>query len=331
MHTRKLQTCTEGDSMKLEWLEAVMAVAKLHSFSEAAETIPCAQSSISRHVRAAEDELNVVLFDRSSKSNTVALTSEGERVLPLIEQLLEDWAALRSATPARRARRQLVIRLGLDRWMFSSSNKGNLISALYLSCPEVQLTLQEVSVEKRMDALLRKEIDAALVPRALPVGAAPTPPELSDAVRCEPVGTQPLSIAFGGPLLPAGRDSITLKELKGLPIIFHTDIVKLYRTRPGMQRHGYFVRACLDSGFEPQIKLVDRELADIKQSLAAQGQGVFPSTIPTGLRAYPGIRYLPVEDAPYSVQYYLLFRTGDHNPAIPLLIKMFRDCFDAQT
>ena len=267
MHTRKLQTCTEGDSMKLEWLEAVMAVAKLRSFSEAAETIPCAQSSISRHVRAAEDELNVVLFDRSSKSNTVALTSEGERVLPLIEQLLEDWTALRSATPARRARRQLVIRLGLDRWMFS----------------------------------------------------------------CEPVGTQPLSIAFGGPLLPAGRGSITLKELKGLPIIFHTDIVKLYRTRPGMQRHGYFVRACLDSGFEPQIKLVDRELADIKQSLAAQGQGVFPSTIPTGLRAYPGIRYLPVEDAPYSVQYYLLFRTGDHNPAIPLLIKIFRECFDAQT
>lgn len=54
---------------------------------------------------------------------------------------------------------------------------------------------------------------------------------------------------------------------------------------------------------------------------------MFPSTIPTGLRAYPGIRYLPVEDAPCAVQYYLLSRTGDRNPAIPLLSKMFRDCF----
>ncbi len=317
--------------MKLDWLEAVAAVAKYRSFSEAAETIPCAQSSVSRYVRSAEDELGVVLFDRSSNSNSVSLTAEGERVLPLIEQLLEDWAALRSVTPACRARRQLAVRLGLDRWMFSSSSKGILISALYLSCPEVQLTLLEVPVERRIEALLRKETDAALVPRALPVDADPAPPESNDSVRYELVGTQPLSIAFGGALLPAGRESIALKELKGLPVIFHSDIVKLYRTRPEMRRHGYFVEACINSGFEPTIRLVDRELADIKQSLAAQGQGVFPSTIPTGLRAYPGIRYLPVEDAPYAVQYYLLSRTGDRNPAIPLLIKMFRDCFDAQT
>lgn len=141
------------------------------------------------------------------------------------------------------------------------------------------------------------------------------------------VGTQPLSIAFGGSLLPSGRESITLRELNGLSIIFHTDIVKRYRAHPATRRHDYFVKACLDSGFEPKIKLVDRELVDIKQSMAAQGQGVFPSTIPTGLRAYPGICYLPVDDAPYAVRYYLLFRTNDRNPAISLLIKNVRGLF----
>lgn len=313
--------------MKLEWLEAVAAVAKYHSFSEAAETIPCAQSSVSRYVRSAEDELGVILFDRASNSNSVSLTPEGECIRPLIEQLLEDWVALQNATPACRAHRQFSVRLGLDRWMFSSSSKGNLISALYLSCPEIQLSIHEVLVEKRVEALLLKEIDAALMPRALPMGADPVPLESNDSVRYELVGTQPLSIAFGGSLLPAGRESITLRELNGLPIIFHTDIVKRYRAHPATRRHDYFVKACLDSGFEPKIKLVDRELADIKQSMAAQGQGVFPSTIPTGLRVYPGICYLPVDDAPYAVQYYLLFRTDDRNPAIPLLIKNVQGLF----
>ena len=181
--------------------------------------------------------MGAVLFDRSSNSNSVFLTADGERILPLIDQLLEDWAVLRSAAPACHAHRQLTVRLGLDRWMFSSSSKGNLISTLYLSCPEVQLTLLEVPVERRVEALLRKETDAALVPRALPKDADPAPPESNDSVRCELVGTQSLSIAFGGALLPAGRESITPKELKGLPVIFHSDIVKLYRTRPEMRRH----------------------------------------------------------------------------------------------
>ena len=86
--------------MKLEWLEAVAAVVKYRSFSEAAETIPCAQSSVSRYVRSAEDELGVILFDRSSNSNSVSLTPDGERTLPLIEQLLEDWVALQNSTTA---------------------------------------------------------------------------------------------------------------------------------------------------------------------------------------------------------------------------------------
>ena len=87
-----------------------------------------------------------------------------------------------------------------------------------------------------MEALLLKEIDAALMPRALPMGADPVPLESNDSVRYELVGTQPLSIAFGGSLLPAGRESITLRELNGLPIIFHTDIVKRYRAHPATRR-----------------------------------------------------------------------------------------------
>lgn len=315
--------------MKLEWLEAVVAVAKLRSFSEAAETIPCAQSSVSRHVRSVEEELGVTLFDRSSNSNAVLLTAEGKQVLPLIEHLLEDWSALRDAPPCRGGNRQFPLRLGLDRWMFSSSSKGNLISAVYLAHPEIQLTLQEIAVEKRVEALLLKEIDAALFPQTFLSGSQPECPRFIDAVRCEPLEIQPLTIAVGADFVPAERDSISLKELKNRAFIFHTDIVKQYhRGAAPAQRHGYIVKACLDNGFEPRVITVDRELADVKQRMAVQGKGVFPSTIPAGLREFPGLRYLRLEDAPYSFQYYLLFRAGDRNPAIPRLVRVLRDCFD---
>ena len=294
--------------MKLEWLEAVAAVAKYHSFSEAAETIPCAQSSVSRYVRSAEDELGVILFDRASNSNSVSLTPEGECIRPLIEQLLEDWVALQNATPACRAHRQFSVRLGLDRWMFSSSSKGNLISALYLSCPEIQLSIHEVLVEKRVEALLLKEIDAALMPRALPMGADPVPLESNDSVRYELVGTQPLSIAFGGSLLPAGRESITLRELNGLPIIFHTDIVKRYRAHPATRRHDYFVKACLDSGFAPNeaVDVVIRP-EDIDIVPVEQGQLVGTVTNVT----FKGMQYDIIVD---FRGFKWLIQTTDHSP-----------------
>lgn len=314
--------------MKLEWLEAVSAVARLRSFSEAAETIPCAQSSVSRHIRSAEDELGITIFDRSSNSNLVSLTADGERVLPLIEKLLEDWGALQRTIDSQRGHKPRTIRLGLDKWMYSSSNKGNLISLLYLAYPEVMLSIKEIAAVNRLGPLLSQKVDAVLEPRAVLVGQEYQHRPDDESIRYELVGMQPLSIAYGEAFAPTDRDNITLRELEDQPIIFHTDIVKQYDpSNLNRERHNLFVKACLDSGFEPLIKLVDRDLADIKQSLTAQGKGVFPSTIPPGLREYPGIRYVPVSDAPYSMQYYLLSRAEDKNPAISKLADALQECF----
>lgn len=314
--------------MKLEWLEAISAVARLRSFSEAAETIPCAQSSVSRYIRSAEDELGVVFFKRSSNSNLVSLTSQGELLLPAVEKVLEDYRSLCSQISSGDHRREQPVRLGLDRRMYSSSCKGNLISLLYLAYPEVKLSFKEVSAENRLEPLLSGKVDAVLIPRPVIAGEAPRPLEWADSVRCESVGQQDLSIAYGEAFAPK-KEGISLKEIAPLPVIFHTDIVKQYD--PGQEnpnRSSLFVKACLDSGFRPKLLLVERDLADVKQTLTVHGKGVFPSTIPSRLRAYPGIRYCPVTDAPYSMQYDLLFRADEHSGAIAKLLEVLRSCFD---
>ncbi len=314
--------------MKLEWLEAISEVAALSSFSEAAEAIPCAQSSISRHVKRAENELGVVIFNRSSNSNLVTLTSKGEQILPLVQKLLEDYRQLQTACRPRSQRRPQSLRLGLNLRMYSSACKGNLMSALYMAYPEIHLTLKEFATDTRLGALHSGKVDALLVPRARLVDEPCVLQMGDDYTRCEFVGRQELSIAYGAAFAPAGRKSITLQELKGIPVIFHTDIVKAYD--PGSMeysRSDYFVKACLDSGFEPEIRLVDQNLADIKQALTVQGEGVFPSTIPSGLRAHPGICYIPVENAPFCTQYFVLWPKQNHNPAIPKLIEVLKGSF----
>lgn len=314
--------------MKLEWLEAVNTVAALSSFSEAAEVIPCAQSSVSRYVRRAEDELGVVMFKRSSNSNVVTLTAEGEQILPMIQKLLADYGELRRFTQNRRRQRHQTLRLGLSEKMYSSACKGNLMSALYMAYPEIQLTMKEFAPDAYLGILHSKKADAILVPCAVPAANGHGLWLEDEFVQCEFVGQQELSIAYGTKYTPSGRTSISLRELKDQPVIFHTDIVKAYDPADvGHSRSNWFVKACLDSGFEPKIKLVDQNLADIKQAMTAQGKGVFPSTIPCGLREYPGICYIPVENAPFCTQYFLLSLKQNKNPAIGKLIEVLKKSF----
>lgn len=314
--------------MKLEWLEAVNKVAELSSFNEAAETIPCAQSSVSRYVKQAEVELGVVIFNRSSNSNLVTLTSEGEQALPLIRKLLADYRQLQEVCLPQVHRRHQFLRLGLSRRMYSSACKGNMMSVLYMSYPEIQLTLKEFAPDAMLGALHSGKVDAVLIPCATPTGEK-SELQLGDSyTQYEFVGRQELSIAYGEAFAPVGRTSITLRELKGVPIIFHTDIVKAYDpSNIEHTRSDHFVKACLDNGFEPEIRLVDQNLADIKQALTVQGMGVFPSTIPCGLRAHPGICYIPVENAPFCTQYFVLWLNQSRNPAISKLIHVLKNSF----
>ncbi len=74
--------------MNLEQLEVFAAVAELGSFTRAAESLYISHSTTSRQVSALEQELEVRLFVRSSRS--VKLTPEGELLYTEGKHLLEE-------------------------------------------------------------------------------------------------------------------------------------------------------------------------------------------------------------------------------------------------
>lgn len=74
--------------MRLEQLEAFLAVTEMGSFQGAAQRCGVTQSTISRQVQALETELEAVLFHRQAQ---VKLTVAGESLLPRARRICQDW------------------------------------------------------------------------------------------------------------------------------------------------------------------------------------------------------------------------------------------------
>lgn len=74
--------------MRIEQLQAFLAVADTGSFQAAARHCQVTQSTISRQVQSLEAELDAPLFHRSSQAK---LTVAGERLLPKAQRICQDW------------------------------------------------------------------------------------------------------------------------------------------------------------------------------------------------------------------------------------------------
>ncbi len=74
--------------MRLEQLQAFLAVAETGSFQAAARQCGVTQSTISRQVRAIEDDLGVALFHRTAQSKP---TLAGRSLLPRATRICREW------------------------------------------------------------------------------------------------------------------------------------------------------------------------------------------------------------------------------------------------
>lgn len=81
--------------MNLKFLETFIWVAKLRSFSLAADKLHSTQAAISSRISVLEQELGAKLFNREPKG--VVLTRAGERVLQHAENVSESMARLRAS------------------------------------------------------------------------------------------------------------------------------------------------------------------------------------------------------------------------------------------
>jgi DNA-binding transcriptional LysR family regulator len=96
--------------MELYQLRSFSAVAELGQLTRAAERLHVSQPALSAQIKALEDELSVVLFERGAGGMT--LTAAGRQLLPEAERVLTAAQALRSQALALRGEVTGRVRLG---------------------------------------------------------------------------------------------------------------------------------------------------------------------------------------------------------------------------
>jgi DNA-binding transcriptional LysR family regulator len=74
--------------MRIEQLQAFLAIAETGSFQQAARRCGCTQSTISRQIQALELDLGISLFHRHYQAT---LTIGGERLLPHARRICQEW------------------------------------------------------------------------------------------------------------------------------------------------------------------------------------------------------------------------------------------------
>lgn len=146
--------------MTIIQLEYLLAVANCGSFSLASEHCFVTQPSLSMQIKALEEELGVVLLDRSKKP--VIPTEAGEVVLEQARQTLAAYNYIREAVSELKGETAGKLRLGVIPTI-APYLLHKFIPDFAQRYPRVELEIKEMVTRDIIEALKRDAIDAALV------------------------------------------------------------------------------------------------------------------------------------------------------------------------
>jgi DNA-binding transcriptional LysR family regulator len=241
--------------MQLQQLRYVVTVAEEKRFTRAAARLHVAQPSVSSAVAALEHELGARLFYRAR--GEVVLTGAGEVFLPWARQVLADCeagaAAVRDLQGLQRGRLAVGATPSLTTHLLPP-----VLASLHARHPGVELLVYEAGSQDLVRRLEDGEIDLAVV--ILPVDR----PWID--TRALTVEELVLAISADHPL--AGRRSIRVAELEGVPLVMFKD---------GYDLREATIEACRRAGFAPVLAVQGLEMDG---ALALATAGVAGAVVP---------------------------------------------------
>ena len=170
--------------MELRHLKYFIAVAEELHFGRAAQRLCIAQPPLSRQIKLLEEEIGVVLLERTKRR--VVLTTAGEIFLADAKvSVAQAEGAIRNA---QRAARGEIGKLAIGFVHSAGYNKIPLLFRLmHTRYPEVSLSLDEMTIEEQEEALRTNQIDVGIV----------RPPLIStEGLGMQVISTEPLVVFY---------------------------------------------------------------------------------------------------------------------------------------
>ncbi len=151
--------CRSG-RMTLLQLEYILALDKYRHFRRAAESCHVAQPSLSAQVQKLEEELGVILFDRSSRP--IVPTEIGRQVLAHARLVLGEVERLEALVQETTGEMAGELRVGILSTV-APYLLPIVIANFSQRYPDVMLNFQEMRAEDIVEAIRRDVLDAGLV------------------------------------------------------------------------------------------------------------------------------------------------------------------------
>jgi LysR family hydrogen peroxide-inducible transcriptional activator len=146
--------------MTITQLEYILAVEKFHHFGKAAKSCSITQPTLSMQLQKAEEELGVILFDRSK--NPILTTDEGARIIAQARLVIREYKKIFSIIDASKDEVRGDFRLGVIPTL-APYVIPLFAGAFVKKYPLVNLTVEEFKTEEIIELLNVDELDSGLL------------------------------------------------------------------------------------------------------------------------------------------------------------------------
>ncbi|WP_459618594.1 LysR substrate-binding domain-containing protein [Bordetella sp. 2513F-2] len=278
--------------MDLRQLRYFVAVAEAGSFTEAARRLNISQPPLSMQIRALEDALGTLLFDRSRRS--IVLTEAGAVLLEQARLTLAQLASAVALTQLAGQGEAGVLRVAFTGSVPLVPGFARLIKTFRQRQPLARLEIAHLSTGQQLQALDERRIDVGMLrpaPQFQPPAHLGFTPFWKDVLRVVVPADHPLA-RHGGP--------VPLRALAGERLILfprdiscglHDQIIQLYNA----------------AGMVPHVAQEAREGSTIVGFVAA-GAGITLLPAAYARLQTDGVRYLPLEPGCADTRLFLVHR-----------------------
>lgn len=290
-----------GSRIPLMSLIQTLAVAEYLNFRHAANAMGISQSSVSARVKALEEDLGILLFERHARG--VRLTEAGrhfvERVATGIDQLEH---AVRTAGMVARGEHGRL-RVGIHA-LIPGSFLATLIERYREQHPGVDLEIAEGTARESVMRLRANRLDLTFVAGA---------PEFPDC-HARPIWRERLLAALPARHPLADGAGVTWADLA-------TDTFIVRQGGTGPQVYDYIAMRL--AGTSPDLSILRFDVERVTLlSMVAQGYGVTIAGEATTLLHAAGVTFLPILDEPQPLPFSAIWSPHNRSPALRSLLNL---------
>lgn len=285
----------------LRHLKYAMLVAEHGSFRRAADATNVPQSTITRRIQLLEAQLGVALFERSRTGTRP--THSGERFIrdatfgaEHLSRAVTDLRQVRSAHSG-------VLRVGIV-GSLASGFLADLFYRYHRKHETIDVLVEENSSQSIAAGVSHGRLDAAFVcgsPRLV-------------GCQIRPLWSERILLAVPASHTFASSENVNLEDVR--------DEVFLVRAHgSGPEIEDYLVRELSRPSFRPRI-VAHNVGAENLLNMVARGFGVTLSSESALGTSYSGVRFIRLSDPREVVDFSILWRTTNENPALRALSQL---------